>query len=242
MRASQEQQLKLLEIQALDTEIRRNLHQLKNIPQAVELEKLKVFNVEVEKKNVQLGTLVADKKRQLRQVEADLEQLHSRQQIQQERLDAGKSAARELIAIEAELKHIAKRQDELETQQLKFIEELENYAQIQAKIDAKKAEVATREQEMEAELSSRAADLTAAVEDLKTRRQQLAAEIDGELYEYYETVAAKTGGVGAVKITDMRVENMEIEFSAAEASRIRQASPDEVICSEEYDYILVRVN
>lgn len=240
MRAPREQQLKLLEIQALDTEIKRNLHRLKNIPQVAELEKLKHFDLEVEKKNVQLGTLVADKKRELRRVEADLEQLQSRRQLQQGRLDAGQSAAKELMAIESEIKRIVKRQDELETQQLEIIGEIEKYAQIQAKIDAKKAEIQVRQQNLEAEMGSQMGDLNTAVEDLQRRREALAVGIDTELYETYAEIAAKTGGVGAVKITDLRVENIELEFSAAEASRIRQADPDEVLFSEEYDYILVR--
>lgn len=54
-------------------------------------------------------------------------------------------------------------------------------------------------------------------------------------------VLKKTGGIAAVPFKNNAVEGMLLEFSVAELDDIRNAPLDEVICSQDYDYILVRV-
>ena len=73
------------------------------------------------------------------------------------------------------------------------------------------------------------------------RRNALVAPLDADLVDLYDRVRQSTGGIGAVAVYGRRVEGMPIELSLAEAESLRQAAPDDVLQSEEYDVIYVRM-
>ena len=74
------------------------------------------------------------------------------------------------------------------------------------------------------------------------QRQELVSDICDELVSLYEDVKKKTGGVAVLAMEGSIVKGVSIEFSIAELDKIKKAPSDQIICSQDYDYILVRMD
>lgn len=128
----------------------------------------------------------------------------------------------------------------LEDQQLQLLAELEKLEAITSKITARQAEYQQKLAQLDQSIAEETGNLNQKLSALKQQRQELSAQIDADLLELYDQTRRRTGGVGAVKLVGVQAVDYELYFSAAEIAQIRQAPLEQVICSEEYDYILVR--
>lgn len=241
MKAPAADQLRLLDLQELDTALARVNHQLRVLPSAAKVEELQGAAQGLRGELASATSAQTDAKRALDKAEDDVAKVQERAAKQRERLDAGAGGPKELEAIQHELGQLATRQSELEDVAL---EALEAFEASQAKVAQIEGDIAQNEADLEKyrELASaEAAELSGQREDLATQRADLAGGIDADLLEEYEAARAATGGRGVVALRGVRAEGTELEFSAAELSRIRTAAPDDVLISEEHEVILVRL-
>lgn len=240
MQAPWSHQVELLTIQKLDTKITRLNYQLRHLPQTEEIARIKEKFVLINQKKVQLEAVGGDLRREEKSLEADLEQARSRRTRQQERLDKGQGSPKELLSLQSEIAVIDKRILDLEEKQLPVLEKLEKVAQLEQTLAQKEADGKDKLAHLQAQWETAAAQINTEKTQLQNEREQRAAQVTGELLDLYEQIRERTGGVGAVKVIGTEVFGTSIEFSAAEAARIRSAKPEEVLVSEEHDYILVR--
>src|SRR5699024_8348879 len=156
-------------------------------------------------------------------------------------LEAGSGSAKDLQALASEVESLAKRQSDLEEVQLEVMERMDT-AQSEAAAIAEQHEALDADiQRTTTERDQALAELDTQIEENQAKRAKAAEGIDENLMKLYERVRSKTGGLAAGALRGTMADGMQLALSLTEKEAIANADPDEVIRSEDYDYILVRV-
>ncbi len=240
MRASIEDQRRLLEVQALDTRLARLAHERRTLQVLAEIITLERAARDIEVERVRALTRLSDLKRDLTRVEDDVDQIRQRAARYQARIDAAGASAKDVRAMQQEVEMLANRTSALEDQQLEQMEAVEAVEEEIARLDTRAGENAavTRERTGVRDAEFRRIDDIA--DDVRARRDALAATLPADLVKLYDEVRIETGGLGAVALYGARTEGANIELPLTELAEIRAAAPDVVVTSEEHGYILVR--
>ncbi|MDK8100625.1 hypothetical protein QP689_10515 [Winkia neuii] len=241
MKAASAEQLKLVELQELDQKLAKLRHQKKSMPVLVQISELEKEKKSVLASQVALKTRAHDALRAQRAAENDVDQVTSRQKLQQDRLDSGQASHKELSALQGELAQLARRREELETAALSQLERAEKLEQQLREASAVVQDIEAKINQKQSQCGEEASHLEEQIAALSKQRELVSANIDGPLLDEYERIASRTGGVGIVCVRGRNVVDSNIDFSPAEWEEIRSAAPDEVIYSEEYEYLIVRL-
>lgn len=241
MKAPQDDQRKLLSLQEVDREIDQVLHKRQQAADGTEIAALADQAKALTRTRIEAETAAVDCTREMSRLETDLAQVRRRREIQQGRLDRSEGSARELAGLEEELAHIGRRIDELENSQLALMERQEALEAKAQAIVGKVDELRARASELKAGAGTQVKALDDELTHLRANRQVISEGLDADLLDLYDEIRSNTGGIGAVAVYGHRVEGMPLELSPLEADRLRAAAPDEVVQSEEYDVILVRM-
>ena len=241
MKASPDDQLRLLDLQALDSALDRAAHRRKTLPELEEIESLQGRVGRLADDIVLLETEDSDLGREQAKVDADVEQVRSRMQRDQQRLDSGQvGSPKELENLQSEIESLHRRQGELEDVELEVMEKREV---VQGRLDELRRE---REQatltlsETEQRRDTTWAEIDAESDKTTTQRKELAATLPTDLVDLYEKVRSSSAGVGAAALHRGRCEGCHLQLNTTDLNRIREADPDEVLRCEECRRILVR--
>lgn len=240
MKADPSVQLRLLDLQQLDTRLQQLAHARTRIPQQAELEQAQARLRSVQDAMVMAQTQVADVERELARAEADVQQVRDRAARDQSRLDSGQGSAKDMQAFQHEIESLARRQATLEDVELEIMERAE---EVRARRDAATADEPAALAEVErltAELAEATADIDAQQREVSGPREALLAEIDDALLALYDRVRAQSGGLGAAALRARRCGGCQLELNPVELNRIAGAPEDEVLRCEECRRILVR--
>lgn len=238
MRASAADQRALLEVQSLDTQLARLSHERRNLPVLTTLKDLEAHRATLEDERIRLSARLGDERRELARVEADVDQVRTRAARHQERLNAG-IPAREAQALQAEVEHLAVRTGVLEDEQLGVMERVETTEDELGAVGQALESLAARTQEAEAARDAEFARLDAEAARIQEGRDVATEALPAPLVALYERVRESTG-LGAVELVGERTEPLELNLPLSEVSRIRSAPEDQVVQSEEHEYIIVR--
>ena len=238
--AAAQDQWRLLDVQDLDTRLAQIAHRLRTLPEHLEVERLQARLADTVNRLALARAEAGDIGRELIKAEADVEQVRQRAARDRARLDSGQGSAKDLTALQHELRTLAERQGVLEDVELAVMERQEA---AQARVDGIGVEqegLQTEIEQVSARRDLQAASLQEESAKLSTDREQAAAGIPADLIELYERVRAASGGVGAARLYQRRCEGCRLELNATERGRIRAAPDDAVIRCEECGRILVR--
>lgn len=240
MKAAPAAQLRLLDLQAVDTALAQLAHKRKNLPEIAELDGLARELSKLEDERVRAQVAVDDFDRDIARMEKDVEQVRVRKTKDEDRLVAGGVPARELTALQHEVTSLARRQGELEDAELELMESREQaVAQLD---DVTKRLASTRITRDEVE--ARKAEALAAIDkDEAFQRWARQPMIDGmpaDLVALYHKVQEASGVLAAAMVYAGRCGGCRLEFSGGEKARIKAAAPDEVIRCEDCRRIMVR--
>ena len=125
MNAESARQLRLLDLQAIDTRLDQIAHARSHLPQLAELADLQNKAHLIDDQLVRSRTELSDVQREVAKAEADVQLVRDRAARDQARLDAGTGSAKDLQAIQHELTSLARRQSELEDIELEVMERAE---------------------------------------------------------------------------------------------------------------------
>ncbi len=234
------EQRRLLEVQALDTRLDQLAHRRRGLDVLARIEKIEERAAEVGTELVTVRTAHSDVRRELAKAELDVEQVRTRAQRNQSRLDAGQGTAKDMQALTHELEALARRQAELEDVELEVMERLEA---LDTQVSVLEAHAAALAVELSAAVAERDSELAVIDEEASTVRSARDAEaeqISESLFSTYERLRAQHGGVGAALLRGSRCEGCRLDLNAGDVARIRAAAEDEVIRCEECGRILVR--
>jgi uncharacterized protein len=234
-------QLRLLDLQALDSALARLAHRRRTLPEIAEMGRLDGLVAARRDDVVRAETEAGDLARGQKKFEDEIEQVRSRRTRNEQRMASGAiTVAKQLSDLEHENATLRRRQGELEDRELEVMERAEA---VQAVLDGLLTE---RDGHLQARAQAEAAaaaatsGIDAELERSRAERAQVAAGLPGDLLALYEQIRAAEGGVGAGAIARGACGACRLDLMGNEKAEVRAAAPDEVLRHEECTRIMVR--
>jgi uncharacterized protein len=239
--AAPDDQLRLLDLQALDSALDRLAHRRRTLPEIAAADELFARVSRLGDDVVLLQTEDADLGREQSKIDADVELVRTRMQRDQQRLDTSQvSSPRELENLQSEIESLHRRQGDLEDAELEIMEQREVVQRRMAEIVAEREKVALELAETEQRRDATFAEIDAEAEKTTQQRAELAAGLPAELLALYEKVRASSSGVGAAALHRGRCEGCHLQLNTTDLNRLRDAPAEDVVRCEECRRILVR--
>ncbi|MFI5986124.1 zinc ribbon domain-containing protein [Streptomyces sp. NPDC051555] len=241
MNAEPADQIRLLDVQALDVRLSQLDHKRTSLPEHLELESLTSDLTQQRDLLVAAQTQESDAGREQVKAEQDVDQVRTRAVRDQARLDSGVGvSARDLANLQSELVSLAKRQGDLEDVVLDVMERREAAAERVAALTGRVTELQGKADDATVRRDAALAAFDADTAKLAKDRELIVASIPAPLIALYERIRAKQNGVGAAKLYQRRCEGCRLELDLAEVNEIKSAARDEVVRHENCGRILVR--
>lgn len=241
MKADPSAQLRLLDLQQLDSRAAQLRHRRGTLPEIHRIAELeeKRHGLDNQRRDAQIA--VDDLTLEQKRADADVEQVKARRARDRQRMDAGLvTNPKDLERMTHELESLERRISTLEDAELEVMEKLE---EAQGTLDRLTAEVAGIDTEL-ADLRERRAEgereVDAELEAVAAERGAVAAEIPDDLAALYDKLRASKGGLAAAELRARRCGGCQLTLDNAELSVIAKAPAEEVIRCEECQRILVR--
>jgi hypothetical protein len=241
VKAAPDDQLRLLDLQALDSSLDRLAHRRKTLPELAQIEEAEARLNRLSGDIVLIETEDSDLGREQSKLEGDIDQVRARMQRDQQRLDAGQvGSPRELENLQHEIESLKKRQSDLEDDELEIMEKREVVQARLAELRTEQEQVAATLAEAEQRRDAAFAEIGAETEKTQAQRAETATGLPADLVSLYEKVRTSSAGVGAAALHQGRCEGCHLQLNTTDINRIREADEDEVLRCEECRRILVR--
>jgi predicted nucleic acid-binding Zn-ribbon protein len=243
MKAAAADQLRLLDVQALDATVDRLAHRRATLPELDQIASLQSRASELSDDIIRAETEDSDLGREQAKVDADVELVRSRIVRDQQRLDAGQvGSPRELENLQSEIVSLHRRQSELEDAELEVMEQREGIEARLTQLRAEAEQVASTLADATAKRDAAWAEIDAETEKATAQRGELAATLPEDLLALYEKLRAGSGGVGAAALHRGRCEGCHLQLNTTDLNHIREAAEDDVLRCEECRRILIRTD
>lgn len=243
LKADPSLQLKLLDVQELDSRLDALRHQLATIPEAIALAELQRGRSDVDDAVRDFRVEVADLTDEQKRADADVEQVKARRERDQGMIDAGSiSDPKALQRMLGELESLQRRISDLEDVEIEVMERLET---AQSGLDQNTAalEKIDREaEELEQARAQKAAELEQQFLATGQERQAAAADVPDDLLALYQKLRESKGGVGAAALRARECGGCRLTLNASDLAAIARTPADDVVRCEECSRILVRTS
>jgi uncharacterized protein len=240
MKAAKDQQLKLLELQQIETVIDQLNYKAKHLPEVKELDSARAAVPIAENELINRKTTVADLQVLVKRADADVEQVRIRIERDSALIDGGTLSAKDIVNMQHELETLKRRQLTLEDEELEIMAQVE-----QAQLEVNKFDAEFESAKSRLDVAAAAADALLKEIDAEKNAKQIQAkelrtQLDTELLKLYDKIKSDQGGVGAAALKGKTCEGCRIEISATDLAVINSAGSDDVIRCDECRRILVR--
>jgi predicted nucleic acid-binding Zn-ribbon protein len=234
-------QLRLLDLQGLDSRLDQIEHKRRTLPQHATISDLESRLTVLRDRIIAAETEVTDLQRAQNKAEADVEQVRARARKDQDLLDSGKvGSAKELENLQHEIVSLARRQSELEDVELEVMERLEDARSALGALTAERDQLTAELETATTERDEAVAGLDRDREWVSGERASTVPDVPADLLALYDKLRADHAGVGAAALHQRRCEGCRMELTPTDLGRIRDAAPDAVLRCEECRRILVR--
>ena len=239
MKASPSDQRQILDIQRHDLALTSLAHKLATLPEIAALSAATIKSNNTRDLRIAAETELSDVTRELNRAEADVEQVVTRLQKDEARLNSGTGTPKELESLQHEVVSLNARRAELEEVELEVMLRVDG---IKSRIDELKALEETLATEI-AELTDRKNVASLALESesaqLQTERTATVTSVDKAIYDLYEKIRSG-GGAGAAALLGGQCLGCNLSINSVDLKRMLDSAEDEVIRCEECRCILVR--
>ncbi|MGH3331516.1 MAG: zinc ribbon domain-containing protein [Nocardioidaceae bacterium] len=243
MKADPFAQLKLLDVQELDTRLGQLQHKLATMPQVAELEALVRARTEVADQARDVQIRVDDLTRDQKRADADVEQVKARRTRDKDRIEQGLiTNPKDLERMQHEMVSLERRITELEDAELEVMEQLET---AQGELESLQRRLTEVDEKIAATSQSRdevAGQVDAQLVEVAEERKQTASGMPEDLIALYTRLREQKGGVGAAALRARRCSGCSLELNAADLAVIAKTPVDVVVRCEECSRILVRTS
>jgi uncharacterized protein len=234
-------QLKLLDVQELDSRIDTLNHQLGSIPEAAQLRELtarrKTLDTALRDLRVQVDDITAEQKR----ADSDVEQVKTRRTRDQGMIAAGQiTDPKALERMLGELQSLNRRITDLEDVEIEVMERLEEAQQAVERYTADLAELETEIGTVEAAYEKTGQELQSKLAMVQEERRTAVSGMPEDLITLYEKLREQKGGVGAAALRRRECGGCRLTLNASDLGIIAKLPSDEVVRCEECNRILVR--
>ncbi|WP_370097947.1 zinc ribbon domain-containing protein [Streptacidiphilus sp. MAP12-20] len=243
MNAAPADQIRLLDLQALDSRLDQLAHRRRTLPEHAEIEKRTTDLAQLRSLTVAAETQLSDVQRELVKAEQDVDQVRQRAARNQKLLDSGSvGSAKDLANLQHEVGSLAKRQGDLEDVVLEIMERVESGQTRVSEMTARRDDAESSAKEAEGRRDVAYASIDAEVEKATRDRETIAAVIPEDLLKVYTRLRQQNGGVGAARLFQRRCEGCRVELSITDLGAVRAAAPDALVRCENCGRILVRTS
>lgn len=241
MKADPFVQLKLLDVQALDSQLDSLRAHITSMPETEELARLGARKDELTVQVRNLGVDVDDLTAEQKKADRDVESVRKRRERDQGLIDSGGiSNPKDLERMLHELESLGRRITDLEDVEIEVMERLEAVQTARTAAEAEAEKVASEFAEVEAKRDQRSAEIKAQGAEVTRERAQTAEGMPSDLMDLYAKLRAQKGGVGVAALRRGQCGGCRLTLDASILASIRAAATDEVIRCEECGRILVR--
>ncbi|KPM55610.1 Zn-ribbon-like protein [Frankia sp. R43] len=241
MKADPATQLRLLDLQALDTALDRLAARRRALPELATIAERSAALDSADADIVRVQTEIADIGRAQRKLETEIELVRTRADRNRTRVDSGQVGnPRELENLQAELASLARRQGVLEDEALERMEAVEALEVKLTDQVSGRERLADERQAAEARRDEQFGEIDTEAAKRRGERDALAPSLPGPLITLYERIRSSSGGVGAAALVRRRCEGCHLELSGGDLRAVAAAPADEVVRCEECRRILVR--
>lgn len=241
MRADPAAQIRLLELQGIDSRIDQLRHRRANLPELAEAEQLQAARTEVLNRLRDAQIVVDDLTADQGRAEADVEAVRARRTRDRERMDQGLiSNPKDLQRMSHELESLERRISSLEDTELEIMEQLEEAQATLSRLQEELTAVDRRLGDVSDERDRRLGEIDQDLHAAAAERGPAASGIPEDLLALYDRLRNAKGGVGAALLRARECGGCRLTLDHAELSTIKAAPEDQVIRCEECQRILVR--
>ncbi|APY88575.1 hypothetical protein DCW30_31590 [Streptomyces alfalfae] len=243
LNAAPADQIRLLDVQALDVRLQQLAHKKKSLPEHAEIESLNKDLAQLRDLLVAATTEESDCAREQTKAEQDVDQVRQRANRDQQRLDSGAvTSPKDLENLQREITSLAKRQGDLEDVVLEVMERRESAQERVAELTERVSSVQSKIDDATGRRDSAFRELDGEMATVTKEREVVAGSVPADLLKLYDKLRAQQGGVGAAKLYQRRCEGCRLELNITEVNEVKAASPDTVVRCENCRRILVRTS
>lgn len=241
MKAAPQAQLRLIDLQGLDSSLDRLAHRRRTLPELAEIERLEGRLTELRDAIVAAETGLGDLQREQKKAEQDVDQVRTRADRDRQRLDSGLvTSAKDLAGLQTEIESLQRRQSDLEEVVLEIMERTEEAEGRAAALRAERSAVQDELAELVERRDTARREIDGEAGTTSTARTAVAKDIPEDVLALYEKLRGQFGGVGAAKLFRGACQGCHLALNTVDLNNIRSAAEDEVIRCEECRRILVR--
>lgn len=241
MKADPFAQLRLLDLQALDSASDRLVHRRRTLPELAEMDRLDRLVAGSRDDVVRAETEAGDLARETKKFEDEIALVRARKARNDERMASGAvTQSKQLADLEHENVSLLRRQGDLEDRELEVMERAEAVQEVLDRLLSEQSGRREARSVAEQARDSAWAEIDAEVSRSAAERTVVAGELPADLLALYEKIRKAEGGVGAGEISRGRCGGCRLDLMGNEIAAIRAAAPDEVLRHEECTRIMVR--
>ena len=231
----------LLEVQDHDTAVDQLRHRRSSLPEQSQLVDVEARLAALEARAAELQTGRDELGVRQGALEEQIEASRTRQTELERRMYGGQvSAARDLQAMDDEVKHLKRHVSELEDREIEIMEELEPIDGELESADRDRAALRDDRDRLRRTIADTVEKIDADVAAQSDARVTAAAAVPADLLARYEKLRSILSGTGAARLVGGSCGGCHLSLPAMEVDRIRKAPPDEVITCDQCGRILVR--
>lgn len=236
-------QLKLLDVQELDSRLDTLAHQLRTLPEIAQLVEADAHRKELDDRARDLRISVDDLGAEQKRADRDVEQVKTRRERDRSRMDQGLiTNPKDLERMGHELESLERRITSLEDTELEVMEQLETAQTALDQVSTGLAAADERTASLTAVRDQKSAGLRGDVEGLRAERDAAVDGMPADLLALYEKLRTQKNGVGAAPLRARQCGGCRLQLDSSDLARIGKAPTDEVIRCEECNRILVRTS
>jgi predicted nucleic acid-binding Zn-ribbon protein len=243
VKADPSAQVRLLELQDLDSRADQLRHQRRTLPEHARLTELTEARRRVDGLAVDARIEVDDLTAEQTKVDSDVEQVKTRRERDQQRIDQGLiSNPKDIQRMQQEMVSLERRITSLEDEELEVMARLEDAQRTLDDLTRQLTETDAQIAEVTQARDARLSELDQSLGEVEAQRAPAATGLPEDLMALYDRLRESKGGVGAALLRARRCEGCNLDLDNAELATIRSAADDDVIRCEECSRILVRTS
>lgn len=231
-------QLRLLDLQAIDDELRRVVAHRARLERAADITTAETDRTALRRSAAVSRGGLEDLRTRIGRVETDVRLVEQRLDRDRSRL-AVTSSARDAQGLEQEIAALLHRREALEDDQLELMESLEQAEGGASETDSALVAIDARLASLRTDRDDALAGLVEQQADAEARRSVLVGELPGDLVALYDRQRTRYG-VGAARLVGTVSQGSNMALTGADLAEVRAAAPDAVVLDPESSCILVR--
>lgn len=240
MKASQSDQQAILEVQRLDDQLASLAQREANLPESALLNSTVIKRNNVRDLRIAAETERTDVRRELTRAEGDVEQIMTRIQRDEARLNSGTGTPKELEQTQHELVTLGLRRAELEEAELTIMVQVEAISNRINELSAEEERINTKIADLEIKKENALTIIINERNLVSEKRAAIAAPIAQDLKDLYKKLATDNNGNGAAPLVGNECKGCHLTINTTEVARISTLPAEEVVRCEQCRCILVR--